>query len=245
MAYFGVPGKTAFESLLLVFNGPVMTHLWYLYAIIGLTMFVPFLGMIYRSCGEKEKKVFIGVWLLVSAIIPVAWDIFEIKTNPIQVYNLGSFTGFMGLFFLGAYLHEKRSLKSFVCLAMYAAGFVIFGLIIAGLTFHYSVERKSPIEVFYGYQSIFVVLAAICLFKFAVCLPPLNRLVARVVRYISDCSLGIYCLHPLVLFISMKMFGSYIAVGWVPVAVTTVSVFVVTSVIVRVIRIIPWAKHIA
>lgn len=245
MLYFGVPGKSAIESLMLIFNGPVMTHLWYLYAIIGLTMFVPFLGMIYRSCNQVEKRLFIGVWLVVSAIMPLAWDIVEIKTNPVQVYNLGSFTGFMGLFFLGAYLYEHKKQRSWIVLGLYAFGFAVFGLVIAMLTHHFSIERKVPIEVFYGYQSIFVVLAAVCLFSFAVCLPALNGWLAKLVRYISDCSLGIYCLHPLVLFVSMKVFGGGIAVGWIPVALTTVCVFLVTSVAIKLARFAPWARHIA
>lgn len=245
MLYFGVPGKGVFDSFLLIFNGPVITHLWYLYVVIGLTMFVPFLGMIYRSASETEKRIFIAIWFVVTSIYPVAWDILNIKTNPVQVYGLGPFTGFMGLFFLGAYIYEHRCIRGWKWLTANAVGFLATGLLIAALTFHYSVERKQPVELFYAYQSALVVIAASFIFNMAVCFPELKGVSAKAVRFISDCSLGIYCLHPLVLFLSTKVLGVQIAIGWLPVALTTLSVFLLTAAIIWIARLAPGMKHVA
>jgi surface polysaccharide O-acyltransferase-like enzyme len=47
-------------------NGPVTFHLWYLYAIVGIYLFVPFLRKIWNATGQAERKTYLAIWALAS-----------------------------------------------------------------------------------------------------------------------------------------------------------------------------------
>jgi surface polysaccharide O-acyltransferase-like enzyme len=245
MALFWVSGKPILDLFFSVFKGPITTHLWYLYAILGLTIFIPFLGKVYKNSTEIERRIFIAIWFLVSSITPLAVDLLGMAWNPVSVYGFEPFTGYMGLCFLGAYLYDKRKERVTAWAVYNLLGFLVVGMFIALLTFWVSVRRGVPVEVFYGYRTFFVVISAACLFNFAICLPKINGLPARVIRVVSDCSLGIYCIHPLVIYVATKWWGEQLVVGWLPVPLMAASVFVVSALVVRLGRLIPIIRHVA
>lgn len=245
IALFWSPGEVLVYKVASIFKGPVTTHLWYLYVILGLTVFIPFLGKIYRGSSEIERIIFISIWLICSSVIPVAVELLNMPWSPVNVYGFEPFTGFMGLFFLGAYLYDKRSERSFAWLLLNLFGFIVAGLVIAVSTFLLSVHRGAPAELFYGYKTLFVVLSAVCLFNFCISLPVLSGFPSRLVRNISDCSLGIYCIHPMVIYFATKWWGGELVIGWLSVAIMSVSVFVVSALIVRAGRIFPFLRYVS
>lgn len=242
---FWVSGQSILDSILSIFKGPITTHLWYLYAILGLTIFIPFLSKIYTNSTENERRVFIAIWFLSSSIIPVAIDLLGMTWSPVRAYGFEPFTGFMGLCFLGAYLYDKRKERGVVWAACNLSGFVGAGILIALSTFWLSVHRGAPAELFYGYTTFLVVISATCLFNFAICLPKIHGFPARVVRVISDCSLGIYCIHPLVIYMATKWWGDALIIGWIPVALMATSVFIVSTFVIMLARLVPTIRKVA
>lgn len=66
-AFHGKHYGNVFGWLQALANGPVAFHLWYLYAILGIYLFVPFLRTIWQAAGAAEKKLFLAIWMLASA----------------------------------------------------------------------------------------------------------------------------------------------------------------------------------
>jgi len=76
-------------------------HLWYIYMIIGLYLFIPIIGKWVRNATEKEILYFLGIWLIVLILDqPI---ISKIKPD----IDLSYFSGFLGYLVLGHYLKIK------------------------------------------------------------------------------------------------------------------------------------------
>jgi len=57
-------------------------HLWYIYMIIGLYLFIPIIGKWVRNATEKEILYFLGIWLIVLILD----QLFQ-KLNLILIYH--------------------------------------------------------------------------------------------------------------------------------------------------------------
>src|SRR3546814_13953960 len=86
-------------------SGPVAFHLWYLYAIVGIYLFVPFLRRIWSASRQEERKAYLVLWALASAW-PTVQAVSGIDVAVLGTYDLGSFFGLAGSLFLGAYVPE-------------------------------------------------------------------------------------------------------------------------------------------
>ena len=76
-------------------------HLWYIYMIIGLYLFVPIIGKWVRNASEKEILYFLGIWLCTLFFNQPIMS----KIQP--SIDLTNFTGFLGYLILGYYLSTK------------------------------------------------------------------------------------------------------------------------------------------
>ena len=76
-------------------------HLWYVYMIIGLYLFLPILGTWVRHSNGKEQLYFLSVWLIVLLLNQPYAE----KIKP--AIDFGCFAGFTGYLVLGYYLSAK------------------------------------------------------------------------------------------------------------------------------------------
>lgn len=213
-----------------ILSGPTMFHLWYFYAIIGLYLFVPVLRKFYQHSTRSEQAWFIAVWFLVSSIYPT---IYSLSNDPTcgylrlgllaDTYHLSYFGGYIGYLILGAFLAEgKGSVK---------IGFATFVIASVGTmvgTYLISRHFGAPCAFFYLYQSPLVVLAGGGLFLAFMgmrCDAP-----SKVVMALSDCSLGIYCVHVFIIGPVFGRAGISATVGnpWITSLTTAIGVFVVS-----------------
>ncbi|NYT38628.1 acyltransferase [Allopusillimonas soli] len=181
-------------------NGPVTFHLWYLYAIVGIYLFVPFLRKIWHATGPVEKKTYLALWALVSAW-PTVKTLAGIDTDLLEVYGVGSFFGLVGYLFLGAYVRElymrQRDRRRYWLVNVML--FALFSSLTMLATYAYSRHSGEPDPLFYDYLSPFVLASSFCAFNV------LYGLGTRVVEYagplkqLSACTLGVYCIHIFIL----------------------------------------------
>ncbi len=181
-------------------SGPVVFHLWYLYAIAGIYLFVPFLRSIWLASGLAEKRMFLAFWMLVSAW-PIVRTVFDINTDVLQIYELGSFFGLIGYLFLGAYVFEVYQSKLLKGPHWWAnvGFFAVFSTLTMTATFAYSKHMDSPDSLFYDYLSPFVMAASVCVFNVLYGLGAKLKRYSPILSQISACTLGVYCLHIFVL----------------------------------------------
>ncbi|TEA79747.1 hypothetical protein ERE07_02050 [Allopusillimonas ginsengisoli] len=181
-------------------NGPVTFHLWYLYAIVGIYLFVPFLRKIWNATGPSEKKIYLGVWAMVSCW-PTIKTVLGIDADLLEVYGVGPFFGLVGYLFLGAYVHElylqQENKRQYV---LGNAGlFAVFSALTMVATYAYSLRAGEPDPLFYDYLSPFVLASSVCAFNILYGLGSKSGDFAGPLKRASACTLGVYCIHIFIL----------------------------------------------
>jgi surface polysaccharide O-acyltransferase-like enzyme len=215
-------------------------HLWYIYMIIGLYLFIPLIGKWVRNATEKEILYFLAIWLCTLFLDqPI---ISKIKPE----IDLTYFTGFLGYLILGHYLQ----IKSFA--NQKRTNVIAVVLIIAGLlstilgTYLILYYRNVYGSTFYECLSPNIFLYATGLFLFFKNKDTNNRFVVPIRNFICKYSYGIFLVHVLVLYL-LDDFG----ITWDfinPVAGIPVTVFlclIISWAIIYVINKLPFGKYIS
>lgn len=225
-------------SLLVVLRGPVAYHLWYLYALAGIYLFLPFLRHIWQGASPAEQGLYLVAWVVVSAW-PMTQTLLGTDFDFLDTYELAPFFGLAGYLFLGAWAHHHCSVHQDA--GWYGwlnlAAFVLASLATAWATWLYSAQQGAPDPLFYDYLSPFVVLAALSAFNLlyglGVRLARSDRVPAgfwRVLKHLASSSLGIYCFHIFVL----DGLGRYADVvfawgsGWLTIPLAAVVIFLIS-----------------
>lgn len=192
-------GRSHHGWIATLLSGPVEVHLWYLYAIVGLYAFVPMLRKIYLRSSDSEKRYFLIVWFAVAVLYPTIMKYLGKLPSAIDVYQFGNFGGYAGYLFLGAYLCERKQKQR-------RSGVIWFSIFVAAsvgtmlLTWSQSVRTGRADDTFYGYLTPLVVVAAVAAFNMLLGV----RVAAAsftgfALNAIAANSLGIYCIHLIVL----------------------------------------------
>ncbi|BBO60090.1 acyltransferase [Mycoavidus sp. B2-EB] len=225
-----------------IVSGPVMYHLWFLYAIIGIYALIPLLRRFYQTSTSSERLWVLIIWFLVSSLGPAISTVLNTQGYPTLstghmtvVYHLSHFSGYAGFLLLGASLAQKKIHYS-LALTLYGLG----SLATMAITYWLSARAGKPAEAFYEYSSPFVIIAACGLFSAVMSRPASNP--SPLVSSIADCTLGAYCLH---LFI-ISLVGRWIyltpiqsANAWIAIPVVSIIVFVISISTIFIARRIP------
>jgi len=239
-AEMGVGHGSVWQAALAMLQGPVYYHLWYLYAIIGIYLFMPFMAKVYQHSGPQEKRVFLGLWLAVSCLLPTFAQFAPALANLTVTYELFSFMGFAGYAFLGAYVFEHIRLHGPGNAWVNLGGFFVSGALTAAATHALSVLQGVPSQVFYSYMSPLVVLAAICAFRLLIALGGQLVWHSKLLAELSGCTLGLYCLHVFIMNRASIVYGPLIeghSLAWL-IPLLAVAVFVLTLIPIYLIRLI-------
>lgn len=108
------PIKLVKHILLSLATGKVEFHLWFLYAFVGLYLFVPILRIFLRAAHERDVWYYVAVWFL---LVPVASLIFHLTNDAIALMNYAFFSGFIGYFLLGYLLGRLKLDPKWILLA--------------------------------------------------------------------------------------------------------------------------------
>jgi len=175
-----------------------MYHLWFVYTILGLYLFVPIIRKWIKVASQKEIIFFLTIWI-VSMLFQ--YIVFKAYKPPIE---LRYFSGYLGYMVLGYFLFNtnhpylnKRSL---------AIGLVLIGHLVTVLGTYFLSEKAGHFQnQFYIYLTINVFLSATGIFLFFKNFSIKNNLILRLIHFISKHSYGIYLIHILVLIFMSNM----------------------------------------
>jgi surface polysaccharide O-acyltransferase-like enzyme len=168
-------------------------HLWYVYLLVGLYLFIPVLAKFVQHATEREILYFLIVWVLAMLLATPYLSIFN---TAIDVHN---FTGYVGYLVLGHYLTYKRF--NFGELPFIAAlVFVALVALISWGTYYLQVKDHELKTFFYEPVGPFVVMLATCAFLIAKYTKlKLNKTAKLICNNAGKYTLGIYLSHPLIL----------------------------------------------
>ncbi len=183
-----------------IFQGTAYFHLWYLWMIIGLYAFTPFFRIFLkhatpRQCGGLVFWLFLfseAYWIMAAVVG---------RRYYCVINDLLVFPPFLFYFFAGHFLAHTGLVR--VRPQWWALGVLAFWMAgVGGELLVYRLYGK-PLELFYSHFSPTVAGMAICFFMAAwTCDSRLRQWSPRVklhVKHAAEATLGVYCIHVLVI----------------------------------------------
>ena len=183
-------------------------HMWYIYLLIGLYLYMPFFSAWIENADRKTKRAFLLIWII-SLFIPylkeyVANCLFErsgyvFGTDTWNEFGLFYyFAGFNGYLLLGHYVKKGNDwslMKTFIlCILMFAVGYYI--------TYTgFSTTASNPnateteVELFFTFCSPNVLLMTLATFLLLQKVVITNSTVIKVLANMTQCGFGIYMVH--------------------------------------------------
>ncbi|MBI3622192.1 MAG: acyltransferase family protein, partial [Nitrospirae bacterium] len=228
-------------------SGPIYTHFWFLYMILGLYLAAPILRVYVAHAPVTLQYYFLALWFMAASIFPLMQTITGVSIGiPLVVA-----TQYVGYFVLGPLLRERvlgpRALAPAVAL------FAGCGLFTAAATGAIVIRFGSFHGLFYEFLSPNVVVMSVCAFLILRSLPwqrmmARHRLVSGAITQLSAWSFGIYIVH--YLLVELLRYGKLGIVlpgpAWPPLitAPVTAAVALAMSVaVVAVIRLVPLGRY--
>ncbi|SEM73685.1 Surface polysaccharide O-acyltransferase, integral membrane enzyme [Mucilaginibacter gossypiicola] len=168
-------------------------HLWYVYLLMGLYLFIPVISKFVRNATEKELLYFLGIWFLTVILSRPYLTMFD---PGIDLHN---FTGYIGYLVLGYYLAYKPfKFKNIALIA--ALVFVLCALLITLGTYFILLKNKDLNTFFYEPISPFIIILSSGAFLMARFIKVnLNPVVNNIISNIGKYTLGLYLSHALIL----------------------------------------------
>ena len=207
-------------------------HLWFMYAIIGIYIALPFIQNMCKNMSCLQENLFLGLWLGFSGLGSIYVPLIRIITDtnvdisyPIPIINA---TYYLGYFIAGHILYERlkdtgSSLKkNLLCMGVY----IISTLVTIIGTCVLSAKMNEEYTPLFWYKSIFIAVSAFAIFILVV----INKdsFKNQVILTFSKQSFGIYLIHmiffnQLTLNVQIIDFNPLIAIPVITLAIYTVS----------------------
>jgi surface polysaccharide O-acyltransferase-like enzyme len=211
-----------------ILKGPIVVHFWFLYALLGLYLFLPVLQAFYRIASPQAHCLYLGLTFIGASLLPFLQTLGV--PNPIGI-DLRYFPIYAGYMMAGAVLCKATPgrLISTALLSLCIAS----SLATAWLTAWMSSKTNAPSEAFYVYESPLTVIASICGFLSlrgfgAVAL---NASFRAAVSYLAPLSFGIYVLHFALLYgLIQSRMPDPSASAWWAIPAATICIFAIAAI---------------
>jgi len=222
----------------------ISKHFWYIYMIVFIYLFVPFMGKGLRKLSNNTILYLLAGWVILTFIL---------KSTPLNIYNwsgeyfsklLGYFL-YSGYLVLGYYL-SKLTINSIKKRYFASVVFLISIMAAAVSTYYFSRTVNKLDLTVYGYLSINTMVQSIAIFLLFKDIEIRNKYLSVIQHTISDYSYGIYLVHILVIgiFFNNGIFWT-MAHPLISLPLITVMTLVTSFIIIYIIRKIPFGKYIS
>lgn len=211
-------------------------HLWFVYTLLGLYLFIPVLRQWTKNATNKNILYFLIVWF-----VTILYNIPNIKAYLPNI-PLANFSGYIGYLVLGYYLSNlsvKNKVMPILC--------IVLGMIITIYGTYYITHKNNTFyEYFYGNLTPNVLLCSTGVFLLVKTLVVKNKRVKNVILFLSNHSFGVYLVHVLVLTLLSK-FG----VDWtlahpaISIPVTAIACLIIATLIIYLLRKIKYGVYIS
>ena len=172
------------------------SHLWYMYAIIGLYIFAPIISPWLNSASRRQILFYLIIWMLTLTFPYIINDTTGIKMDEWNsIFTFYYFTGYLGYFILGFYLKKFPVKLNKWKYKLFFTGTLFLNFLIAFLVLHFldasfQVTRYLTVNVALFSFSIFMLIKQI---NFS------DNFLSKIIVELSLKSFGIYLIHEFVL----------------------------------------------
>ncbi|MEJ6979287.1 acyltransferase family protein [Pedobacter sp. P351] len=213
------------QYILIQFRKGASYHLWYIYMIIGIYLFIPIISKWIVNSTKKEISYYIVIWFIVILIsLP-----FLTKIKP--EIDLRYFSGFLGYPILGFLLATTRFPEKKIKLLSFFLFLTGISITIIG-TYLLTKSNGRFYGGFYSFLSPNVIVASTGVFLFLKHFNFKNEWFTNLTKFISKYSYGIYLAHVFVLIHLSK-----IGISWsfinplIGIPLTTLLCLIISSII--------------
>ena len=216
-------------------------HLWFLYALFGITLMIPLISNFICNANKNELLFYIFIWMITLVFNGNYFNYFlnietdhngMLFTNPISA--LINFYGYLGYVIIGHYF-KKYEIRTFVSLALLAAGCFLTLFLYSFV--HLPMDR---IIAYCSISNLFISSAIFLLvrqfFKKLSVKEPLYNFVCK----IGSLSFGIYLSHWLVFQLVYRILG----IHSVNCIVVSALIFLLSAIVTYMISLTPLKKYI-
>ena len=177
------------------------TPMWYIYALIGLYLYLPIFSAWVERASRREKRFFLLLWF-VSLFIPYL-------TEFVSRYHFGTcswnafgtfyyFAGFNGYLLLGHYLGKGNDWSVGKTLSVTVPLFLV-GYFVTLVGFRHMTSdpnvSEEGMELFFTYCSPNVALMAIAVFLLVQKVNVTSLSIRQALANLTRCGFGLYCVH--------------------------------------------------
>jgi surface polysaccharide O-acyltransferase-like enzyme len=224
-----------------VCSGNPYYHLWYLYMLVGLYLFMPIVRYCVKAAPVADLRLLCTAWFIIAITTSAAYSFSGPHTAKFSLF-LGSFFNFMP-YCLAGYLIAKtggaQTQRTKQLLTVLAAG-----MWVCTLCFTYASNGLTNEEKFYYYSfvSITTVPMALALFSLA---PRFSRPLFndKHNNRLANLTLGIYLIHPAVLKLLASLgFDATAFNPFLAVPALAISVFAVSAIVTAGLSVVPGLK---
>lgn len=215
-------------------------HLWYIYMIIGLYLFIPVIQPFVIAAGNNAILYFLSIWLVT---IIFHQQKFILISSP---FDLGYFSGYIGYLVLGYFIAERVTISASIFKGAILL-FVIGSIITITGTYLTTRNQGAFSHAFYEYLTLNVLLGATGIFvvikhKSKNGNGPINSVRVLISKY----GYGIYLSHLLVISILAHFYIDYsLITPGAGILLTTLICLVISTALVYVINKLPYGKYIS
>lgn len=176
-------------------------HMWYIYLIIGLYLYMPFFSGWIERADRKMKQVFLGIWFA-SLFLPYAGQYISYYLYGTATWNqFGTFyyfAGFNGYLLLGHYLKQgvgwKFGKTLTVCILLFAIGYAVTytGFSTAAAN---PAATEADMELYFTFCSPNVAIMTLAVFLLLQRVKISNPLVVKFLASVTKYGFGTYIVH--------------------------------------------------
>ena len=231
------------KQIIYSFNGKVYYHLWFLYTILGIYLFLPVLKVFIKNSSQSLQIYFIVLWAISVSIIPF---INNFTGLPIKSH-MPMMAGYIGYLVLGYQLAKIQITKKIFYISLFLI--IISTLSTIFGTYYLSEKANKFIGFFYGYFGLSTLIQAISYFIFLKYISEnifsKSVKIPQLITILSITSLGIYLIHPIYIHILNKVGISVLngnPIMMVP--LTAILTFILSFITIFFIQKIPLVKQI-
>lgn len=253
--YFAAKGQTTWiQAGINILHIPVnygteVGHLWYIYMLIGLYLFIPLISPWVAIASRKSMELYLVLWA-VSLCVPYVHLVYpqilgECYWNhtPLLYY----FSGFLGYLILGAYLKkyigDRQAWNLPAGLFLILTGYAITAW---GFIARLDSINVTDLELTWGFETINVAMMSLGIFLLLknVHLRKASSPGARLITDISKLSYGMYLVHIMVLFTFYALLNPLMETFWIKIPIIAVLTFAASYLIIKLLSLLPKSKYI-
>lgn len=233
--------------LRLIVGGPVIGHLWYLYALAGIYIFLPVLAAFHQTVPVRVQVFCLVFWFIGASLVPLEIGLTGRRSVGIDWATLPLYPGYMAI---GALLYRYTPAVPRPAGIVGAwAGWAAMSIAVALATWWRCDRVAHPDEMFYVYSSPLVVLAAlpafVCLRALATAAIRPGSALHRAVVSCANVSFGVYLSHVWVLFVLESYGIDYQFTNpWIAIPLLLVLAAALSGLLVRVLQALPLVRAI-